>query len=59
MSTTNPPDTEQQHAKQAEKLAARLLRRSRLRPNPGVSRGQLAAALAKALATARPRSPHG
>jgi hypothetical protein len=59
LSTTSPPDTEQQHAKQAEKLAARLLRRSRLRPNQGVSRGQLAAALVKALAMAGPRSPHG
>jgi hypothetical protein len=59
LSTISPPEAEQQHAKKAEKLAARLLRRSRLRPNPGVSRGQVAAALVKALATAGPRSPQG
>ena len=50
MSTTSPPDIEPQHTRQAEKLAARLLRRGRLRPNPGVSRGRVAAALARALA---------
>lgn len=58
MSTTSPPDIQEQHAKKPKKLAAHLLRHSRLRPNQGVPRDQLAAAVIKALATAGPRSPH-
>jgi len=59
LSTTSPPNTEQQRADKMERLAARLLRRARLRRRQGVSRRQVAAALAKALATAGPASPHG
>jgi hypothetical protein len=59
LAMTSLPDTEQQREEKTQKLAARLLRRSRLRPNQGVSRGQVAAALVKALGVAGPRSPHG
>jgi hypothetical protein len=59
LSTTSPPDTEPQHGRKVEKLAARLLRRSRLRPNPDVSHNQVASALARALAMVGPESRHG
>jgi hypothetical protein len=41
------------------KLAARRLARGRLKPKPGISRSQVTAALAKALAITVPGSSHG